>query len=472
MESQNETKNTNPHPPQEKKNQEIIKELIIKEAQITKTENKIRQNKKRVKQIKNSKTWKYGKAFQNVNPMQKRAKEQYMIDELKKELQEKENELYQIKDLLHEAMLDDRKLNGKDIVSLMRQKKEEGKLLDFIDKAIHEKRQHEANYNDALRYAARLFMNDKEEYKDLIYLKILAALKNEDIPEFMIRAGLTESPISLNQVASFRGSLNTRIRQKQLLKSLPEWNLDDKEIAYDFVDTIQVKRPWVSKEKYALADIPKKDGIVIKPADGAGSRGVYLVYTEKDIFDLKRSKSLASWDELLESMKTDLDTSWVDQDEWLIEELILESIEKQTPASDIKFYCFYGKVGLILEITRVPEVQYCWWTATGERIRTGKYDDSLFKGKGASSSEIEQAEKVSSMIPAPFIRIDFLRSEDGLIFGEFTPKPGNYDEFDEPTDRWLGDMFIEAQGRLDRDLLDGKEFKEFKNFLSSQHISN
>src|SRR5699024_340527 len=138
----------------------------------------------------------------------------------------------------------------------------------------------------------------------------------------------------------------------------------------------------------------------------------------------------------------------------------------KVPARDIKFYCFYGKVGLILEITRFPERNHCWWTVTGERVRTGKYDEDLFKGEGVSWEEIDLARNISLKIPAPFIRIDFLRSEKGLIFGEFAPKPGNYDEFDELTDKWMGDYFLEAQGRLMNDLLKGKVFQEYKEIIS------
>nr|WP_245301694.1 ATP-grasp fold amidoligase family protein [Virgibacillus natechei] len=258
-----------------------------------------------------------------------------------------------------------------------------------------------------------------------------------------------------------------RIRQKQLTESLPEWVLDEKQDAYTFMDRLGVRKPWTSDKKYKHTEIPKEEGIVIKPADGAGSRGVYLVYSLNDIIDIKRSKTIDSWDSLIETMKTDLTSDWVMNDEWFIEELIFENKQEKRPASDIKFYCFYGKVGIILEITRVPEMKYCWWTTTGEHIRTGKYDEDLFKGKGISADEIELASSISAKIPAPFIRIDFLRSADGLVFGEFTPKPGNYDDFDQLTDQWLGDYFIEAQGRLTNDLLNGKQFEEYKTFIES-----
>src|SRR5699024_9326273 len=139
-----------------------------------------------------------------------------------------------------------------------------------------------------------------------------------------------------------------------------------------------------------------------------------------------------------------LATEAVSSDEWMLEELIYEDAVERTPARDVKFYCFYGKVGVILEIIRYPEIRHCWWTADGERIPVGKYDESLFSGMGVTDEELDTAASISSEIPAPFIRIDFLRGEDGLVFGEFTPKPGNYDEFDKDMDQQLGDLFIEA----------------------------
>ncbi len=72
----------------------------------------------------------------------------------------------------------------------------------------------------------------------------------------------------------------------------------------------------------------------------------------------------------------------------------------------------------------------------------------LFNGLGVTEEEVKMAEQISKKIPAPFIRIDFLRGEDGLVFGEFTPKPGNYDEFDDETDRILGDYFLKAETKL------------------------
>src|SRR5699024_10295225 len=142
------------------------------------------------------------------------------------------------------------------------------------------------------------------------------------------------------------------------------------------------------------------------------------------------------------------------------------------PARDLKFYMFYGKVGVVLEIIRDPEVRHCWWNGNGERIFTGKYEESLFHGKGITPEEISMIESLSEEIPAPFVRIDFLTLEKGIVFGEFTPKPGDYDDFNIETDLLLGDYYLDAQARLEADLLQGKQFTAFKRLteLESSYI--
>ncbi|GAB3058601.1 ATP-grasp fold amidoligase family protein [Virgibacillus ainsalahensis] len=455
---------------QREEEQQFIAKLIKKDAQIYKADKERKANEKQMKYIEKSNTWKSSAPIRKItNKFGSTEKHQAQeISELQAELKATRKELYETREELHEATLDDRSMSGARMLNTIREQIEEGNLIDYIAQTVKQKQQHEANYNEALRYMGRVFMNEKAAYKQTVYSKILEALKIEDIPEYLIREGLTEEPIPLKQAASFRGSLNMRIRQKQLEDTLPEWLLDDKHIAYSFMDQLNIRKPWTSETNYKLADIPQKESIVIKPAEGAGSRGVYLVHAFNDIIDVKRSKKLDSWQTLNQSMKEDLQSGWVSEDQWYIEELILENKPEKIPASDIKFYCFYGKVGLILEISRYPELKYCWWTADGKRIHTGKYEDNPFKGKGVTQDEMELASYISAQIPAPFMRIDFLRSDKDLVFGEFTPKPGNYDGFDTHTDQWMGDYFLEAQGRLMQDLLNGKEFTAYME-LKKRH---
>ncbi|MBU9712950.1 ATP-grasp fold amidoligase family protein [Evansella tamaricis] len=342
--------------------------------------------------------------------------------------------------------------------------KEDGSFFEYIDKLIFTKRSEENKYNKSLEYAAKLYKSERNDYKHLAYNNVLKGLKLEDVPEFIVRETESNNLESLNELASFRALLTLRLIKRQLGEHLPEWELDHKLVAYNFVDNLGLKRPWRSDMRYEHHELPLREGIVIKPLEGAGSRGVYLVFQDKKIQDIRRSRVLKNFEELKESMKKDLSLNWVYKDEWIIEELIMEDINTTTQARDIKFYCFYGKVALVLEIVRFPELRYCWWLPTGETISTGKYEDNLFVGSGISDNEIKMAADLSIKIPAPFIRIDFLRSDGELVFGEFTPKPGNYDEFNNNIDVMLGQYFLDAESRLYSDLLSGKIFSQYNNF--------
>lgn len=455
--------------------QTVQQETMRKEAKLNVLDKEKKQLLKKLNHIQRSHTWKLSrplrilqKVFNTLLGRKKIIDQESYIDTLEEILKQTQNELSETKQQLRTLRLQDRLLNSYQTIDFVRQLHDQGELIDFLEQAIDDKKKLNENYRQALIYSARLFMNEPIEKQHLIYKKILAALSIEEIPEFMLRAGLTtDNQLPLREVSSFRANLSMRLRQKQFIDDLPEFLLENKLDAYHFVEQLNVRKPMVIEQKFSLRNLPQKEQVVIKPYEGAGARGVYLVYGFDDIIDINRSKQLTSFTDLQAHMSKDIQTGRVDEDVWIMEELILEDKEKKMPARDIKFYCFYGTVGVILEISRYPERKHCWWTATGERIRTGKYDEQLFKGQGVTKEEIALAEKLSAKIPAPFIRIDFLRSEKGLVFGEFTAKPGNYDEFDEATDQWLGDYYLDAQARLVDDLLHGKTFTEFMRFKES-----
>lgn len=75
----------------------------------------------------------------------------------------------------------------------------------------------------------------------------------------------------------------------------------------------------------------------------------------------------------------------------------------------------------------------------------------------------ELAEAVSRALPAPFLRIDFLRAADGrLVFCEFTPRPGRFSLIRPEFDRSFGAPFLRAEARLLADLLAGRHFPEWE----------
>lgn len=462
---------------QQTNDDQLTKELLKKEEKLKHLKKEKKAYLREINDIQRSKTWSYAhKAKQLSGKLNDLFGKKEILDHteyrqrLEQELEDTKEELYQLKKQYQKKFLKDQSLNTYQIEEFVRSVRDKGKIVDFLEQLIEEKNKLSNNYNHALRYIARLFMTENVEYRHFIYSQILSALTIDEVPEFMLREGLIEPKeqrLSLKKIPSFRACLNMRVRQKQLVEQLPEYILEDKIDAYYFVDQLHVRRPEVYAQKFSLNDIPKQNYSVIKPIDGAGARGVYLIYSEHEIIDLYRSRKLTNWEELTFSMKQDLETNLVEEDSWFMEEFILDHYETRKQANDLKFYCFYGKVGVILEINRYPERKHCWWTRTGERIRTGKYDEDLFLGEGVSEKELVMVEMISSKIPAPFIRIDFLRSGNELVFGEFTAKPGNYDEFNDEIDRLLGDYYLAAEARLTNDLLTGKQFPEFTEFCKT-----
>ncbi|WP_227995021.1 ATP-grasp fold amidoligase family protein [Oceanobacillus sp. CFH 90083] len=445
--------------PEDKTYEKLIDQLIEKEAQLDYTKASIAKTDKQMKKIIKSNTYKKTASIRKLLPTGKE-KDNY-IDYLEEQLLHCQSENVLLKEQLFEAEKALEQFDYDTLWRYIREKKDTGKIIAELDKRIAQKKAADHNFRNLLEAAARQFGQEEPAFKQRVFTKVLAGAK-EHASEFMIRAGLTEEPVSLADVASYRICMNMRIRQYQLLGTLPEYELDDKQTAYRFMEKQAIRIPGSSEAVYTIETLPEQENIVIKPVDGAGGRGVYIVYASNDIISVKTGEQLSGWSLLKHRMEKDLQENKVGQDAWHIEELILEDTANKVSARDVKFYCFYGKVGVILEIIRTPEIKYCWWNEWGERIQTGKYDDKAFQGKGVSKEEIEMAERISSLIPSPFMRIDFLRSEEGLIFGEFTPKPGNYDEFNDDIDTYLGNLFIEAQGKLDKDLLQGKSFEIFK----------
>ncbi|WP_244444930.1 ATP-grasp fold amidoligase family protein [Oceanobacillus jeddahense] len=442
--------------------EEMIDQLIEKEAQLDETKARIAKTDKQIKKIMQSNTYQKTASVRKLLPFGKE-KDNY-IAYLEEQLLHYQSETVLLKEQLFEA---EKALEQFDYDTLWRHikaKKDKGKIIAELDKRIEQKKATDQNFRNLLEAAARQFQQEETAFKERIFTKVLEGAK-ANASEFMARAGLIEDAVSLADVASYRACMNMRVRQYQLLGTLPEYELDDKQRAYRFMEKQAIRTPHSPEEIYTIETLPEKENIVIKPADGAGGRGVYIVYASSDIISVKTGEKLTNWSLLKHRMEKDLAENKVAQDAWRIEELVLEDTVNKVSGRDVKFYCFYGEVGVILEIIRTPEIKYCWWNGQGERIQTGKYDDKSFQGQGVSKEEIEMAKRISSMIPSPFMRIDFLRAEDGLVFGEFTPKPGNYDEFNDKIDTYLGNLFIEAQGKLDKDLLQGKAFEIFKEEL-------
>ncbi|WP_017471008.1 ATP-grasp fold amidoligase family protein [Amphibacillus jilinensis] len=342
---------------------------------------------------------------------------------------------------------------------------EKGELLGYLEEQNDRYVKEKKNLNSLYFHVARKLKSHSSREKTRLFEHILQYTNIKDQQEFVLKEAENQG-VSLKRLASFRVSMNLRSVKRELMIDLPEWKLNDKKYAYNFIDLLNVKRPWTDNNIYTFKQIPKKTNIAIKPTQGAASRGVYLVISDNKILDVHKSAEISNWSEMLANMEDDIKQGRVFKDEWIIEELIFED-DRLTPARDYKFLCFYGKVELITEISRFPSKSHCWWNRAGEIVKTGVFEKTFFEGNGVPEELIQQVELISKEIPTPFMRIDFLKTKEGMVFGEFTPRPGTFSKFNEKVDNQLGISYLEAEERLMNDILNGKRFDNFKEYVRS-----
>jgi hypothetical protein len=283
----------------------------------------------------------------------------------------------------------------------------------------------------------------------------------------------------LSGVSSFRRSIYLNTRRNQLAQAKASF-LGRKLPSYAFMDILGVRRPKTSDlftsstaAEHVARGLENWGALVVKPAQSFSAVGAYVVTADGGIMIVRDRVALESIDALLASMRGQVRTrplpmdEWFDgrvgKDEWFAEELITDDKTVARPAGDLKFYVFYGEVVIVHETQRYPEKRYCWWNAAGERIDTGIYKDIAFDGYGFTSEQLRIAESVGAEIPLPFIRIDFLRTRTNFAFGEFGMTPGKFTRFDPHLDQMLGECYLSAEGRLYRDLLEGKKFAAYRH---------
>jgi hypothetical protein len=212
---------------------------------------------------------------------------------------------------------------------------------------------------------------------------------------------------------------------------------------------------------------------VVKPAAAAGGAGAHaFVAGPNGLIDLfANAKSYADIEEVRRCLKSHLSSGLIKSDEWIVEELILPASGRIADSRDIKIFTFYGEIGYVLQVDR--------WSEGGPRRAMFRPDGtpvevSNFYGLPKSKIEpaftpddLKLAQEVSRKIPWPGVRIDFLNSANGLVLGEFTLNPGAFAAFHDESDHYFGQLWVDATARLYEDMLNGKPFSEYRDFVGS-----
>lgn len=270
--------------------------------------------------------------------------------------------------------------------------------------------------------------------------------------------------LSMKRSISFRTKVHEMSEARYLGGVLrPTWKLDIKNSAYEFVDAIGARRPESDKQRYSFAEAPKRFPGVLKATRATGSRGCYLLFSEDHMVHIRDGRAFSSLDELAaHARKLMRSKSNPVHDNWMWEEMILEDSRARVPARDLKFYAFYGEVVIMRETARVDgDLKVAFWDAESIQKEMGHEQHFDFDRVGFTADEAKLVSDISLQIPHPYARIDMLKGEGELVVGEFTPRPGNFDEFNDDWDRILGEAWVRAESRLMGDLLRGKSFKPF-----------
>lgn len=214
--------------------------------------------------------------------------------------------------------------------------------------------------------------------------------------------------------------------------------------------------PEIFQSKCNFEDIIFKDYSVIKPMHGSSSRNVFYFFNEKDIIEVRGNRKFDSIDQLSKEINARKISG-----KWQVEQLIVG--EDNKPAHDFKVYSYYGEIGCVLEVKREDRAYQCWYDTNGNILKSERYDSQpYFEGDGFDKSLLDYAKTISLAIPAPFMRVDFYKGVDDYYIGELTPHPGRYyPEYSPMLDEKLGQLFIEAEARLYKDLLIKKDFNEY-----------
>ncbi len=322
------------------------------------------------------------------------------------------------------------------------------------------------NEKQKKRSGRRLYARLKRGSKNKLLLRqFLMAFNTYDTDYNYIRY----SGDAARHASSFRAAMTMRTRRlkTQGAQSCPEWVLWDKPKGAQFAQMLglRVAQQYGSHDRGALRFEP---GTVIKPVDGSQSQGVYLLFSEDHICDVYKNEVFSGYDALADRIYVDQQDGRVPRDRWIIEELMSNRDDPSGTAVDWKFLTCYGEVIVIALMRRFPKDEQVWFSPEGNKDILGfSLPSHSLDVPEIPAGYLELAKKISLEIPAPFVRVDLLQTDQGPALGEFTARTQFWYRFGRQLDITLGDAFIAAEVRLQQDLLNGKDFSIWKEFTAT-----
>ncbi len=271
---------------------------------------------------------------------------------------------------------------------------------------------------------------------------------------------------------------NRRIATKD---KIPEWKLlsvlNDKLKSYSLIDKLGIIRPALFGIFDSIHNVPMEslpEEFVLKPYHGDNNWGVFSITKAGEKYHDGMRNIIFTHEELVKTYEDEKTRSPTMSSTCFCEQVVKEISETFSIPVDYKFYCFDGKVKLLLIRdlnggADITQRRYRFFDEQFELVDGISNDltdsDSIILPENISELA-EVAEKISASVPLPFIRVDLFNSVEGVIFGEFTVDCGLVDKYNPTWDKILGEAYVEAQKNLSAKIPNLSKYIEESGLLS------
>lgn len=212
--------------------------------------------------------------------------------------------------------------------------------------------------------------------------------------------------------------------------------LAQKIFSHPFVENLGMrvpKRLAVLENLEGLGGNALPDRFVLKLANGWSSRGVMLLErTGPDSYFDHMNLQTLDCKGIVRIQEAAAASFGRTKSRWIAEELVTNTLGNGAIPFDYKFYCFDGKVGLVVQIDRNSgPVRMAFFDGMFKPLRLGRdylLNDSAKPGIPVVPLNAPEmlwwAQRLSREADSPFVSIDMFDSPTGPVFGEFTYSPG------------------------------------------------
>ena len=241
---------------------------------------------------------------------------------------------------------------------------------------------------------------------------------------------------------------------------VPNKTVGGKISGQDFAKSLGIRVPAIYDIVSSPQELPNFDELggifVIKPARGYSSTNVFVMSNGVNLLDGK------TWNrqEVIDKFSNSKQSQSHSNQKIIIEELLIPWNEEARILHDYKFYMFGEKVAYCQIIDRI--------SSANTKLNKTLYVDSEFNiiekqimveswrddGQPAIMKpdcwdDLVSAAKVLGGAVNRFTRVDLYATNNGPVFGEFTPTPHGGRGFTKWADKWLGEMWEGIEGAGD-----------------------